>query len=815
MDVSAQDIADQVSEDKIRAVLADKTTTPEERAILKQALAIKNPPLTGQRKADLDKNISKGMFPEPGGQWAQGVESAVDKYAPGAIGPETDESTLGKIGHQAGATLVNAANAVLPLGMTNLANIGDLSDALFRHGGQGVVGRAMNKLPDVLPRSRQVNEYLGTAPSPMLAGVSGAALGMGATSPTTGTNPASMGRLDRAREAMTTANAPIVARGTAGQNIAEVGKAALAPIPRTNSNLANVVIANSVMATANEAQRAGQENRDPSLGNIAKESLNPVNVIPGALAGAKMRPYTETQGYKDAQRYARLRREGGGTVPRKYTEESGQPAIDRMRAEGDAAIAEARLASAAERDAVLARNKADISEAEAVGQRGVESAAVQAEREFGTGHRNAERWWMGEDGKPGEYQRRLKELRDRGDRVDPSGVNAEMERTAQRYAASSDPVDTIADGDEIILRSPSGEPLAVRSKDGGERFLQLGASVKGAVDSVKRFLGVNPSLSDYQNALRELDTMADRHKSSPSAKQAFTELAAKLRDDAYAKFPGFKELSEQHKAFQSKQERQAGIVYAKDEAAIGDGTREGSAAPLLPITREERGVKRLMALDTDAKMAENAEELASLSDFGRRAVQAVRSAKKEAADYAAGVRSKAERNAKRAEETGAEAVEAAKSAKDEQVENQKAVDRARFPGIGKLVAPTALTAAGFSGSSHLMIPMAAAGAYKLGSALSPYVRARVAYLLGEPTMDPRSMAGALPALSGPLALGNLDVLTPAESARAKVSFGEKAADAIVKMVVSEQERKRKEEEDRKKAAGLQEETNSLLRGIQQ
>ena len=539
MALTAQDIADRFTEDRIRRARAAQGLTPGDHQLLDEALAIKNPPLTGERGAKLSQDVAKGTSPEPGGQWAQPVERFAKEYIPGAIGPDTGEGTASRVGHQLGATAVNAANTVLPLGMTNLANLGDLSDALFQ-GRPGIIPRVAHAASQMLPRSQPMNEYLGTAPSPLTAGVSGAAVGMGMTAPG---GPAEG------------AVAPMPVPQTAGQAVREGVRMALAPIPRTNSPVANIVGLNAALAIPEDVRRAGIEDRPDqgfienslrTIGGVAKESLNPVNVLPVAAAGLKVRPFTETRGYQNAQRYGKLRREGGGTLPHQYTSESGEAAMRTHREEGNLGIAQARAQAAADNEAAAARNKADIADAEAAGQRGVESAATAGERDFGTGHRAAETAWMGEKGKPGGYKNGLEGLRNEGTRVDPSDANDAMNATAEKYAATS-----------------AGEGQTGEVVVGEKRYLSLGGAVRALTDNIKGYLGVNPSLSDYQNALREADTKAEQAKSSPSANQAFTEVAAKLRDDAYNKFPGFRELSEQHKATQTGLERQADIVYGQ------------------------------------------------------------------------------------------------------------------------------------------------------------------------------------------------------------------------------------------------------------
>lgn len=809
-----------LSDQKLQFILDHGDESGQLVPLARQALkerqgGIKSVPPTGERAAKLERDIAASQSPLPGGQWAQPVERAL-RYA-GVIGGGDTESVPQSVLHQANAGTASMLSNVPGL-MQGAEALGDLSDAL-------VPGQ--DPRHNILPRSGGTRQLIASAPSPLLAETQGIAPW------------APAGKAGMAAEAAQSLTAPV-------QTVAK----AMPGVQRLPGTVLPAVATQVGLNTAlNSAATAGKVlgGQDADVVNdIVKPSLAPESLAQAAALGSLPTGGAgRTKSQRQAETYAQVRKRGGGQIPSEIdrpaedVKRSAEAGVAEARAEGDRQVDEfnqqaterkrtfadkakeamqaatdtwrirrEKLAAAGQDDIAVAKK----SDEDAIAQAGAEQE--EPARRLYTDEREA---WMGKGGKGGIYRAKLDEIMASSERGESGTIADTLRQTAAKYQPTSEP-----EAGSDVQASPES------------RTLSLGKGVNALVESVIGHLGENPSLREYQNALREVDVAAERHKGEPSARQAFTEVAAKLRQDAYRQFPKFAELAGQNREQMGRLETVDQALYGKEDPRIGEGssganrfageTADGEPVKV-PMASTTKASRWLAGEGEDPTTAHTYEAFRKLGKPYQRILDVIQSVKDQARGHVADVTTdveaqnadlegralRSQRNIARSqqgreramtdelagqksqlEERRQESIDDAKIRGRRMVDENAAVEAAKFPDLMKLVPSAALVAGGSAYHGRHSLPMVAAGLAHGAKLMAPYVRSRVAYYTPEALkVDPELMrTGMLPALSGPLAFEGSDPFAAMSKADEKLEDLERTIKNLIAAGVSPREARR-------------------------
>ena len=829
-----------LSDQKLQFILDHGDESGQLVPLARQALkerqgGIKSVPPTGERAAKLERDIAASQSPLPGGQWAQPVERAL-RYA-GVIGGGDTESVPQSVLHQANAGAASMLSNVPGL-MQGAEALGDLSDAL-------VPGQ--DPRHNILPRSGGTRQLIASAPSPLLAETQGIAPW------------APAGKAGMAAEAAQSLTAPVqtVAKAMPGvQRIPGTVLPAVATQVGLNTALNSAATAGKVL---------GGQDADV-VNDIVKPSLAPESLAQAAALGSLPTGGAgRTKSQRQAETYAQVRKRGGGQIPSEIdrpaedVKRSAEAGVAEARAEGDRQVDEfnqqaterkrtfadkAKEAMQAatdtwriRREKLAAAGQADIAVAKKSDEDAIAQAGAEQEepaRRLYTDEREA---WMGKGGKGGLYRAKLDEIKSKGVRVEEPDTKS-LDALAEKYKSTSEPLtepqqveSTILDdrGNPIVSEQEVAPPGA---EDG--RPMSLGKAVAALVSSIKSHLGKNPSLHEYQNALHEADAMVETKKATPRAKQAFTEVAATLRNDADEKIPGFAELSAQNKEQMGRLETMDQALYGKDDPRIGEGssganrfageTADGEPVKV-PMASTTKASRWLAGEGEDPTTAHTYEAFRKLGKPYQRILDVIQSVKDQSRGHVADVTTdveeqnadlegrslRSQRNIARSqqgrervmtdelagqksqlEERRQESIDDAKIRGRRMVDENAAVEAAKFPDLMKLVPSAALVAGGSAYHGRHSLPMVAAGLAHVAKLMAPYVRSRVAYYTPEALkVDPELMrTGMLPALSGPLAFEGSDPFAAMSKADEKLGDLERTINNLIAAGVSPREARR-------------------------
>lgn len=752
--MNAQDLAG-LSDEKLNFIVQNGDESgqlvPLARQVLSERTKVQTIAPTGERAAKLKKDIADSQSPLPGGQWAQPIDAAL-RYA-GIIGGEGNESTLGAIAHQANAGAASILSNVPGL-MQGAEAIGDLSDAL-------VPGQ--DKRYNVFPRSGGTNQLINTAPSPLLAHAAGIT--------------------------------PWAAPANAAGMVPEVARAVTAPVQKVAQampvanrlpgtvlpSVATQVGLNTAINSAATAGKVAAGQPADFVEDVVKPSLAPESLLPAAAVGSF--PAPRGSGSGDAELVASIRRRNGGQIPAELKQPMStfdSKATEQRRSFADK-FAQARQAAG---DAWKARqakqtdiNKSSIDEAKKSADEAIATAAAEQElpaRELYTQEKEA---WSGKAGQGGEYRKKLGELLAQGTRVEPD--TRSLDKLFDKYKSTSEPVtETETKMVESPILDESGnkvsreEEIPIEGKDDG-RPMSLGRAIGSLVSSVKSHLGKNPSLREYQNALAEADAAVETKKATPRAKQAFTEIAAALRADAYNKFPGFQDLSTSNKIQMERQETANQALFGKDDPRIGEGTSDanrfaGDTAPgepvKVPMNATTKANRWLAGEGEDPSTAHTYKAFRGLGEGYQRILDTVQAVKDQARGYVRDVEgrakatssdleSRAQRSQRNIKATQTEKQRQLDDSLDRTREEMHAVDKSKFPSLLELAPSVGLLAGSQMYHGPHSLATLAMGTALGARKLAPYVRAQAAYHTPDALrLDPQfARSNVLPAVSGPLA----------------------------------------------------------------
>ena len=413
-------------------------------------------------------------------------------------------------------------------------------------------------ITDALPQPGDTDAYIGEAPSSLSA--RGSAM--------VGTYLAGRGAMGGAAQSATqTAFKPM----DAAYQLAKRGVQRILPGSRFMANVAGGATAgleagvvNAGVTRAAQAFAPGEKVQPLTVGELAIPTLagGAFGFLPGV---AEWVTNPTSAGGRIAQRYANAG--PSGTRAQVLAEERNVP------------IAGAEPPKPIERASREFENT-------------IEDAAVQGEGRFSQAHADAEKNWM-----QNNYAPRFHALLSEGRTADPTSTIQKLDDLVYKHASESG-------------QDPSKVEL-----------LPLGKKIQELRDQFNSYLGEGATLRDYKNAIDQAASLAQQNRTSKVAEKAYADVEKIIRDDAYAAFQGFRELSEEHKAFQDNHERETKLVYGKDSHEAEDFAG-----------RQSQGRKFLKDATSDSPASTtDSNELALRSEYGQQAVEGMRVAKEVAA----------------------------------------------------------------------------------------------------------------------------------------------------------------------------------------
>jgi hypothetical protein len=677
----------------------------------------RNPALTPDRQAKVNKQYEETKLPEPGMlerannavagplDWLGKKTGIVPEDSNGTA---ADSSTLAGTGRniykQLNATAAGAINSV-PFAGRTMESLGDLEGSYL--------GSHM------LPRPGELSSIEEAAPSPTTAKVSGAVATMTGGLGRLASLPFEAGKALASKVLGKVPGAATVAGGALGGALQGAGDAAIRRVPAS----------------------IAREPEDPidwvhEVG--APTAMGGAFAVPGAVAEsathvpAERNPAKPTGG-EIARRYATDRARGTQFTPE--NEKSLQNAIEQSKKSGEERVSEAvRKGRATEDEAAVAAKRShedDMARLDAESENEIAKTATAREGEL------RGRFDESRKGAKGSLEKSLDEIEK--ETTDPATGKPMAFRTKPYFAKLRE---FVAEKARQDTANPSGEPQ-------GETHLGVGAEMSNMEAQLKGFLGDEASIRDYRNAIMAFQKKAE--SGTPLQKYAYTKAISMLRDHLAEVDPTGKvsEANNSYRQEATKRERTRGIVYGKEGEKLGERTPESRfdnpdedvAGPTITPQEELRGAYFLRKADSP-ELAPHADELRKYG-YGD-LLDAIAEAKSSREQFAGEVKRKGEdtlRQKKLESDTKLDklkrqeqaAVEEDVGDKTGELEDFKtgrqAKEASSWPGLADVAKDVGYGAIGLTIPHHLGSPLTLLHGVKLAQKLAQPLRSRAAYHL--------------------------------------------------------------------------------------